>query len=185
MAAAIPGVASRTAESVSVGVVNLGRGATSVVWSAGRTAEAIAGLPFLLYRVGVALVDVSARPVRAAQLAGAAASAAVEGLSRGAVGIGERIGVTVAIPGKVAQGVLAGASALGHAADSTNKTVGGAVQTVGQAADAIGQAEIPERTLKTARSVFVGAFMIGRRPADNREPGAALRSGPLVDDEDF
>jgi hypothetical protein len=115
-AAAIPGAASRTADSLSFGVASLGRGATSLAGSAGRTAEAIAGIPASLARVGVALVDVSGRPVRAAQLAGTVAGAAVEGLSRGAVGIRQRVGVTIAIPGKVAQGLLDGVSALGHAA---------------------------------------------------------------------
>jgi hypothetical protein len=99
---------------------------------------------------------------------------AVEGLSRGAVGIGQRIGVTVAIPGKVAQDVLNGVSALGHAADSTTKRVSDVVETIGETADAIEQADIPKRMSKTARSVFVGVFMIGRRPAGNAEYQARL-----------
>jgi hypothetical protein len=47
--------------------------------------------------------------------------------------------------------------------------VTGVVDTIGQTADAVGQAGIPERMTETARSVFVGVFMIGRRPAGNAD----------------
>ncbi|CAK0853363.1 unnamed protein product [Prorocentrum cordatum] len=169
MAAAIHGAASRAAERVSAGVANLSRGATSVAWSAGRTSEAIAGLPLSLSRVGVALVDVSGRPVRAAQLAGVLAAAAVEGLGRGAGGLQKRLGATAALPGRAARGVADGAAALGQAAAGTGRTVSGV-------ADAVGQAAIPERLTEAARSAFIGSFMIGRRPAASRAaPGAELR----------